>query len=302
MKKSLLIFIIMLTLFVGFAATPAMANSNITYNPYANEIGSNYNVVNISHGNLHGLLIRLNNWYINYYDGSTIIEKPEAPEPDSVPVVPAPEPKPVVPAPEPKPVTPAPEPKPVTPAPEPKPVTPAPEPKPVTPAPEPKPVTPAPEPKPATPAPEPKPVTPAPEPKSDPIPTPPQGIGSQQTQMLNAVNQERVKVGVKPLQWDGKVAGVAQVKAKDMVDNNYFSHTSPSYGSPFDMLKSHGVSYRAAGENLAGSSSVERAQIGLMNSEGHKKNILNSSFTHLGIGVEKSSKYGYVYVQMFIGK
>lgn len=87
-----------------------------------------------------------------------------------------------------------------------------------------------------------------------------------------------------------------------MVDNNYFSHTSPIYASPFDMLKSYGISYKTAGENIAGNSSNSGAVNAWMNSEGHRANILNSSFNYTGIGVVKSPKYGKIYVQMFIGK
>lgn len=87
-----------------------------------------------------------------------------------------------------------------------------------------------------------------------------------------------------------------------MVDNNYFSHTSPIYGSPFDMLKSYGISYKTAGENIAGNSSNSGAVNAWMNSEGHRANILNSSFNYTGIGVVKSPEYGKIYVQMFIGK
>ena len=87
-----------------------------------------------------------------------------------------------------------------------------------------------------------------------------------------------------------------------MVSNNYFSHTSPTYGSPFDMLKSYKVSYKTAGENIAGNSSNSGAVNAWMNSSGHRANILNSSFTYTGIGVVSSPKYGKIYVQMFIGK
>lgn len=167
------------------------------------------------------------------------------------------------------------------------------------------PVQPAPAPQPQQPVqtPNPQPQQPAPAPAPQPQPAPaPQGIGTQQSQMLNMVNQERTKAGLQPLAWDGNLTVVAQAKAKDMSDNNYFDHKSPTYGSPFEMMKNFGITYRAAGENLAGSGSVDRAHLGLMNSEGHRKNILNPNFTHIGIGVEKSTRYGYVYVQMFISK
>ena len=87
-----------------------------------------------------------------------------------------------------------------------------------------------------------------------------------------------------------------------MVNNNYFSHSSPTYGSPFDMLKSFKVSYNSAGENIAGNSNNQAAVTSWMNSSGHRANILNSSFNYTGIGVVSSPKYGKVYVQMFIGK
>lgn len=95
---------------------------------------------------------------------------------------------------------------------------------------------------------------------------------------------------------------IARIKAQDMVDSNYFSHTSPTYGSPFNMMKSFGISYKTAGENIAGNSSNSGAVNAWMNSEGHRTNILNSSFNYTGIGVVKSPKYGKIYVQMFIGK
>jgi len=130
----------------------------------------------------------------------------------------------------------------------------------------------------------------------------PSGLRAEQARMFELVNQERAKAGLQALKWDAELARVADIKAQDMVQNNYFSHTSPTYGSPFDMMKNFGIKYRTAGENLAGYNSVEGAHNGLMNSDGHRANILNSSFTHIGIGVQKSPRYGYVFVQMFIGK
>lgn len=152
----------------------------------------------------------------------------------------------------------------------------------------------------SSPKPAPKPV-PVPAPSSTPAPASNQ-LTSDQSQMLNLINAERTKLGGKALQFDSELAKVANIKAKDMVDNNYFSHTSPTYGSPFDMMKSFGIHYFAAGENLAGNSGVEKAHYALMNSEGHRKNILNPNFTNIGIGIAKSPTYGYVFVQMFIGK
>ena len=121
-------------------------------------------------------------------------------------------------------------------------------------------------------------------------------------EVFNLINEKRIANGLKALAIDKEVVVVARDKAKDMVNNNYFSHTSPTYGSPFDMLKKYGVSYKSAGENLAGNSSNSKAVEAWMNSEGHRANILNSSFNYTGIGVVSSSKYGKIYVQMFIGK
>ena len=87
-----------------------------------------------------------------------------------------------------------------------------------------------------------------------------------------------------------------------MVNNNYFSHTSPTYGSPFDMMKSFGIKYNTAGENIAGNSNNSAAVTAWMNSEGHRKNILTNGFNYTGVGVVNGSKYGKIYVQMFIGK
>ncbi len=144
-------------------------------------------------------------------------------------------------------------------------------------------------------------------PQVTPNPTPATGqttgqVVQEAQKMLDLVNSERAKAGVQSLKMDTEVMKVAQIKAQDMVDKNYFSHTSPTYGSPFDMLKSFNVSYKAAGENLAGNNTVERAHTSLMNSEGHRKNILNGSYNHIGIGIADSPRYGKIYVQMFIGR
>jgi uncharacterized YkwD family protein len=151
---------------------------------------------------------------------------------------------------------------------------------------------------------------PAPQPTPQPAPeTPAPGTGDTNGQidpeaqkMLELINAERAKVGAQPLKMDMEVLKVAELKAQDMVNKSYFSHQSPTYGSPFDMLKQFGISYKSAGENLAGNSMVEKAHTALMNSEGHRKNILNTSYNYIGIGIVDSPKYGKIYVQMFIGK
>lgn len=127
-------------------------------------------------------------------------------------------------------------------------------------------------------------------------------MNSDEKEVFNLINQQRTNNGLSALKVDNEVQRVARIKAEDMVTNNYFSHTSPTYGSPFDMLKSFKISYKTAGENIAANSSNSGAVNAWMNSSGHKANILNSGFNYTGIGVVNSSKYGKIFVQMFIGK
>ena len=124
--------------------------------------------------------------------------------------------------------------------------------------------------------------------------------GTYAQQILTLVNNERAKEGLSPLTLSSEVSRVAQAKAEDMKNNNYFSHTSPTYGSPFDMLKKFGVSYRTAGENIAKGQKTPQAVVSAwMNSPGHRANIMNKNFTKLGVGYTGgSSPY---WVQMFIG-
>lgn len=128
------------------------------------------------------------------------------------------------------------------------------------------------------------------------------GVTQDDQTLLDLVNKARADAGMEPLQFDAKLMEVARLKAKDMVDNNYFSHQSPTYGSPFDMMRQFGISFKTAGENIAGNRTVDGAFKAWMNSEGHKKNILNSGFNYTGIGIVDSSKYGKILVQQFIGK
>lgn len=127
-------------------------------------------------------------------------------------------------------------------------------------------------------------------------------LTADEQEVFDLINKQRTNNGLQALKIDNEVQRVAKIKAQDMVNNNYFSHTSPTYGSPFDMLKSFKVSYNTAGENIAGNSSNSAAVTAWMNSSGHKANILNGSFNYTGIGVVSSNTYGKVYVQMFIGK
>jgi len=123
-----------------------------------------------------------------------------------------------------------------------------------------------------------------------------------EAEMLHYINEARQKEGLALLKKAPQLVEVARLKSHDMIKNNYFSHTSPTYGSPFDMMKQFGISYRTAGENLAGAYSVKAAHEALMNSPTHKKNILNPSFTHIGIGIVKGGPYGIMFTQMFVGQ
>lgn len=127
-------------------------------------------------------------------------------------------------------------------------------------------------------------------------------LTADELEVFNLINQQRANNGLSALKIDAEVQRVARIKAQDMVDNNYFAHNSPIYGTPFNMLKNFGISYKTAGENIAGNSSNSAAVTAWMNSSGHKANILNSGYNYTGIGVVSSPKYGKIYVQMFIGK
>lgn len=121
-------------------------------------------------------------------------------------------------------------------------------------------------------------------------------------EVLRLVNQARTNAGLSKLTTDNNITKIARLKAQDMVNKNYFSHNSPTYGTPFEMMKSFGISYRTAGENIAANSTVEAAFNDWMNSSGHRANILNSNFNYTGIGVVSSPKYGKMLVQMFVGR
>lgn len=122
-------------------------------------------------------------------------------------------------------------------------------------------------------------------------------------EVVRLVNDERVQRGLKPLQMDAALSSVARDKSKDMRDRNYFSHTSPTYGSPFDMMKTYGISYRAAGENIAaGQTTAEQVVKGWMNSKGHRENILSPQYTTIGVGYAKGGAYGHYWTQMFISR
>lgn len=127
-------------------------------------------------------------------------------------------------------------------------------------------------------------------------------LTSMEQQMVTLINQARAQNNLPALQVDMQVTNVARIKAQDMIDNNYFSHNSPKYGSPFDMMKSFGVHFVKAGENIAGNQTVQAAHNALMNSPGHRQNILSPDYTHIGIGIKQGGQYGNMFSQMFVSK
>ena len=121
----------------------------------------------------------------------------------------------------------------------------------------------------------------------------------QEAAVVELVNQQRAAYGLQPLTISAELCRKARIKSQDMAQNRYFSHESPTYGSPFDMMRSLGISYRSAGENIAmGYATAQAVMNGWMNSDGHRANILNASFTTIGVGYVANGNY---WTQWFIG-
>ena len=120
-----------------------------------------------------------------------------------------------------------------------------------------------------------------------------------ENEVIRLVNEIRVENGLKPLTANWELSRIARYKSEDMSDNRYFSHTSPIYGTPFQMIRAFGLSYRSAGENIAYGYGTPAAVVnGWMNSSGHRANILNASYTQIGVGYCANGNY---WTQMFIG-
>ena len=129
------------------------------------------------------------------------------------------------------------------------------------------------------------------------------GFSKEQVEVLNLVNKERKTNGLKPLTLNKELSNVANIKSRDMIEKGYFDHTSPTYGSPFDMMKKFNISYNTAGENIAmGQKTPSEVMNSWMNSSGHRANILNSTYTELGVGIQKDSNGTIYWTQMFIGR
>ena len=126
------------------------------------------------------------------------------------------------------------------------------------------------------------------------------GVSVFESEVIRLVNEIRLKNGLKELKPNWELSRVARFKSQDMVDNRYFSHTSPTYGSPFQMIRAFGLDFRTAGENIAYGQRTPQAVVNAwMNSAGHRANILNATYTRIGIGYVAD---GHYWTQMFISK
>lgn len=162
-----------------------------------------------------------------------------------------------------------------------------------------KPTTPPVAEKPATPvekpaAPAEKPAAPAEKPSTS------TALNAYENKVFELTNVERTKNGLKPFTLNVELSKVARIKSQDMTDKNYFDHNSPTYGSPFDMMKKFGISYNYAAENIAkGQRTPEEVVTAWMNSAGHRANILNPNLTQIGVGYDSRAN---TWTQQFIGK
>ena len=131
------------------------------------------------------------------------------------------------------------------------------------------------------------------------IPETDSSVRAYEQEVIRLVNAERAKYGLAALTEDWELSRVARCKSQDMHDNRYFAHSSPTYGTPFQMIRAFGLSYRTAGENIAMGYATPAAVVaGWMNSEGHRANILNSAYTKIGVGYVAD---GHYWTQQFIG-
>jgi uncharacterized protein YkwD len=127
-------------------------------------------------------------------------------------------------------------------------------------------------------------------------------MSADESKMIDLVNQERVNAGLKPYTFDSSLRAGALAHSQDMSWNNYFSHTSPTLGDFSARLAASGVKCSAAGENIALYGSVEAAHEALMNSPGHKANIMSATFTRIGIGIVYNQSKGAYYITQWFAK
>ncbi len=126
-------------------------------------------------------------------------------------------------------------------------------------------------------------------------------ITTMENEVIRLTNIERSKKGLGALKANWQLSRCARYKSQDMINKNYFAHQSPTYGSPFDMIESFGISMAAGGENIAmGQRTPQEVVTAWMNSPGHRSNILSTAYTEIGVGCAKSSNGSYYWTQMFI--
>ncbi|MDQ0351625.1 putative YkwD family protein/spore coat assembly protein SafA [Alkalibacillus filiformis] len=128
-------------------------------------------------------------------------------------------------------------------------------------------------------------------------------VKSIEDEVIRITNEMRQQHGLQPLKSDWQLSRVARYKSRDMRDQNYFSHQSPTYGSPFDMIEQFNVSYRRAAENIAAGQQSPRSVVdSWMNSQGHRENMLDPNMTHIGVGYAEGGQYRHYWTQMFIAR
>jgi uncharacterized YkwD family protein/spore coat assembly protein SafA len=138
-------------------------------------------------------------------------------------------------------------------------------------------------------------------PSGSSVPSAPSDIRSLETEVIRLVNVERSKAGRPALVENSEISRIARIKSQDFINNKYFSHNSPKYGSPFDMLKTFGIKFTAAAENIAsGQKTAAEVMRTWMNSSGHRSNILNSTYNQIGVGVARANNGNLYWTQMFI--
>ena len=126
-------------------------------------------------------------------------------------------------------------------------------------------------------------------------------LSAQEQTAGNLLNSDRARYNLPPLTIDPELCRIARIKSQDMRDNQYFAHTSPTYGDVRSMLRQFGYAYTAAGENIAHHATVDKAQAAFLSSPGHRKNILSSTYTKVGIGIAVDSK-GFVYLTQIFAR
>lgn len=126
-------------------------------------------------------------------------------------------------------------------------------------------------------------------------------IKAQEAEVIRLVNVQRSNAGLPPLSANWELSRIARYKSTDMINKNYFSHISPTYGTPFNMMENFGVTFSSAGENIAmGQKNAAEVVNSWMNSPGHRANILSPSYTQIGVGLAKNSNGVCYWTQLFI--